>query len=442
MSVLGERAYEAELGPGETRAQIAALDYRLRLPTTVDQPTSQFRKERGELILQLGNTALALQAPPAEVTEAYGNARDAQAAVVRHDAALADMRAKLAPAGNGDWVRIGIGYGTVASILFLVVLLLTGLHRNPATSVARGRSLDETVGDGRPPIAEPTPRDPGAGSEQRQPRRGQETLTLMGHTAEVVSVCFSPDGKCLASGGSGFAPNARKVWGEVKVWDAHTGQVQLTLTGHTGMVNGVCFSPDGKRIASAATGGFDQGFLPGEVRVWDAHTAQEQLTLKGHTSWVYSVCFSPDGKRLASGCDDNTVKVWFLKPAPSRDTPTEAFPTPPPEKPSAELPFTLDDLVKVLGRPDQTNDDSILYNGKIKATKTKDGIAIAFSTGNEGLFFAAGLFTSRLFTKVEGELIIDFLDEIDKEKVIGRFKVKVSKATEPLGWRQASFSAK
>jgi hypothetical protein len=110
---------------------------------------------------------------------------------------------------------------------------------------------------------------------------------------------------------------------------------------------------------------------------------------------------------------------------------------------AGDLAFSLDDLVKVLGKPDQKNDTSILYNGKLKATKTKDGIDIAFSTGDEGLFFAAGLFTGgRPFTKTEGDQIIDFLDEIGKEKTIGRFKVKVTKATEPRGWRQVSFAPK
>lgn len=41
-----------------------------------------------------------------------------------------------------------------------------------------------------------------------------------------------------------------------------------------------------------------------------AATGQEALSLKGHTDTVLSVCFSPDGKRLASASHDRTVKVW------------------------------------------------------------------------------------------------------------------------------------
>jgi WD40 repeat protein len=133
---------------------------------------------------------------------------------------------------------------------------------------------------------------------------GQEQLTLKGHLSAVTSVCFSPDGKRLASaGGDGwdFQKN-RPIAIEVKVWDAQTRPEALSLQGHTGNVHRVCWSPDGKRLASASE--------DGTVKVWDGRTGQEQLTLKGHQAWVFGVCFSPDGKRLASASWDRTVKVW------------------------------------------------------------------------------------------------------------------------------------
>ena len=37
------------------------------------------------------------------------------------------------------------------------------------------------------------------------------------------------------------------------------------------------------------------------LKVWDAQTGQETLTLKGHSGTVESVSFSPDGKRIVSG---------------------------------------------------------------------------------------------------------------------------------------------
>ncbi|MBI1918237.1 MAG: protein kinase [Planctomycetes bacterium] len=131
---------------------------------------------------------------------------------------------------------------------------------------------------------------------------GQEQLTLKGHTGRVHSVAFSADGKRIASGSTGQDGKINPLWrGELKVWDAHSGQELLTLKQRTYEVHSVVFSPDGKRIVS----GGDE-----TVKVWDDHTGQEVLTLKGHTSWVSSVAFSADGKRIASGSYDQTVKVW------------------------------------------------------------------------------------------------------------------------------------
>jgi WD40 repeat protein/tRNA A-37 threonylcarbamoyl transferase component Bud32 len=122
---------------------------------------------------------------------------------------------------------------------------------------------------------------------------GQELLTFKGHTGLVVSVALSPDCKRLAS--------ADRV--SVKVWDTTSSQEPLTVQGEMGWWFGTAaFSPDGKRVA-VGTGN-------GPVKVCDASTGQVSLTLKGHTAWVVSAAFSADGKRLATASHDKTVKIW------------------------------------------------------------------------------------------------------------------------------------
>jgi WD40 repeat protein len=74
-----------------------------------------------------------------------------------------------------------------------------------------------------------------------------------------------------------------------------------TFKGHSNEVLSVAFSPDGKRLA---TGGREQ-----TVKLWDAATGQELLTLKGYLEFVSSVAFSPDGKRLVAGSNEPTVRL-------------------------------------------------------------------------------------------------------------------------------------
>ena len=157
--------------------------------------------------------------------------------------------------------------------------------------------------------------------------------TLAGHTSEVTSLAFSPDGQILASGeGNGiirlwdlatlrygslisslaislaFSPDGQMLASgsldEINLWNVASGENIATFKGHIGIVNSVAFSPDGQTLASGTSDNI--------VRLWDIIKKENIATFEGHTNTVYSVSFSPDGQTLASGSRDQTIRLWDI----------------------------------------------------------------------------------------------------------------------------------
>ncbi|MGP1414934.1 MAG: eIF2A-related protein [Treponema sp.] len=122
---------------------------------------------------------------------------------------------------------------------------------------------------------------------------GRLLRTLTGHADDIYSVSYSPDGAYLASGSNDKT---------IRIWEVKTGACIKTLTGHTSYVRSVTYSPDGAYLAS---GSWDE-----TVKIWEIATGECIKTLSGHTDDVGSVAYSPDGAYLASGSDDKTVKLW------------------------------------------------------------------------------------------------------------------------------------
>src|SRR5262249_3795623 len=86
---------------------------------------------------------------------------------------------------------------------------------------------------------------------------------------------------------------------------------------HVGEITAIAVSPDSRRIAS--------GSRDRTVKLWDAATGRLLPTLTGHRQPVPSVTCSAEGGTVYSGSRDGTVKAWvvetgrLLGPFASRD---------------------------------------------------------------------------------------------------------------------------
>lgn len=110
----------------------------------------------------------------------------------------------------------------------------------------------------------------------------------------AIDLAWSPDGTILA---------VASAAGGITLYDAATGAVRHTLTGHENGANCLGWAPAG---ALLATGGQD-----GCVRFWEAATGQQTAEVRLGHAWVELLAWRPDGGLLFAAAGR---KLVALKP--------------------------------------------------------------------------------------------------------------------------------
>ena len=89
----------------------------------------------------------------------------------------------------------------------------------------------------------------------------------------------------------------------VQIWRSDGTAITNLTRGHTGNVNSITWAPDGQMLA---TGSDDK-----TVRVWNVE-GKPLVSFVGHTGAIHSVAWAPNGNIIASSADDNTVRLWDI----------------------------------------------------------------------------------------------------------------------------------
>ncbi|MDH2428580.1 hypothetical protein [Sphaerisporangium sp. TRM90804] len=134
---------------------------------------------------------------------------------------------------------------------------------------------------------------------------GRESHRLTGPTGTVDAVVFSPDGAQAATTSQDADENGSS---SVILWDTASGRELHRVTRHGAIVHMAAYSPDGTRIAIAATGNADDGRT--DVDLCDAATGRRCRRLTGHPSPVHALAFNPDGSTLATGDLEGVIRLW------------------------------------------------------------------------------------------------------------------------------------
>jgi beta-lactamase regulating signal transducer with metallopeptidase domain len=210
---------------------------------------------------------------------------------------LLDRDFRLEPTCPRRW-RLSVRGATALSVLALSVLTFrpaaVAIGADPVGPQAArefGPTKDEAFESGATAkFLEPDGRRVGAEAGYRGlvPVR-----RMLGHTAGIGELVFSPDGRKALSCSAD---------GTICLWEIDTGEQLRTLGGHRGAVQSVVFSRDGRRALSSGS--------DATVRYWDIDTGEELRRFEGHSGIVYSAVLAGDDRRVLSCGQDHTLRWW------------------------------------------------------------------------------------------------------------------------------------
>ena len=128
---------------------------------------------------------------------------------------------------------------------------------------------------------------------------GKLTNTLAGHTSEVRTVLYTPDGKSILSTGHLFGDKDLPV----RAWDAATGTPRWARGGTGTFPDAIEVTPDGKTVYTTGNKG---------IPWWDVRTGEPLGRVKAYDgTYTGGMALSPDGRYLMVGGQRDVV-LWDL----------------------------------------------------------------------------------------------------------------------------------
>ena len=197
---------------------------------------------------------------------------------------------------------------------------------------------------------------------------GKELDLLTEHTGTVNTLVFSPDGKTFASGGGDAI---------IHLWDLTTKSLLSTFKGHDASVDTLAFSPDGTILASASQVWTDK------VRLWDVNNVSEHTLPLGYWSAASTLAFSPDGETLTIGNGNGGIHSYSTITGSDR-----GFNIPPHGSGVNTLSYSPNGKVLASGSSDNTILLHVTESGECKAIlkkHTHSVVSVVFSPDGETL---------------------------------------------------------